>query len=80
MVPTGKITQEEAISGIETGKWDFYVQAGGRVVDVIVATSRWGNKYIKTTADGEHPDNLLSLMECRSLISRDEAVTRRSMR
>lgn len=59
-----KITQEEAIAGIESGKWAFYVSQGGRTVDVIVETSRYGNKYLKTTADGEQPDNLLSLPEC----------------
>lgn len=59
-----KITQQEAISGIESGKWAFYVSRGGSTVDVIVATSRYGNKYLKTVADGEQPDNLLSLPEC----------------
>lgn len=59
-----KITQQEAIAGIESGRWSFYVSQGGRTVDVIVATSRYGNKYLKTTADGEQPDNLLSLPEC----------------
>lgn len=59
-----KITQEEAIAGIESGRWAFYVNRGGRTADVIVATSRYGNKYLKTTADGEQPDNLLSLPEC----------------
>ncbi len=29
-----------------------------------VETSRYGNKYLKTEADGEQPDNLLSLPEC----------------
>lgn len=37
----------------------------GSVVSVIVAVSRFGNKYLKTEADGEHPNNLLSLPECR---------------
>lgn len=60
-----KITQQEAIAGIESGRWSFYVSQGGRTVDVIVATSRYGNKYLKTTADGEQPDNLLSLPECQ---------------
>lgn len=59
-----KITQEEAIQGIESGKWEFYVTQGGRTVDVIVAVSRYGHKYLKTVADGEQPDNLLSLPEC----------------
>lgn len=60
-----KITQQEAIAGIEEGKWSFYVSQSGRTVNVIVATSRYGHKYLKTEADGERPDNLLSLPECR---------------
>lgn len=58
------ITQQRAIEGIESGKWSFYVSRGGYTVNVIVATSRWGNKYLKTEDDGEQPDNLLSLPEC----------------
>ena len=60
-----RITQGEAIQGIESGKWSFYVDRGGNRVRVIVATSRFGNKYLKTEPDGEQPDNLLSLPECR---------------
>ena len=59
-----KITQEAAIDGIESGKWKFFVNVGGDKVDVIVATSRFGNKYIKTENDGDEPNNLLSLREC----------------
>ena len=59
-----KLSQEEAIKSIEAGKYQFFVKAGGRIVDVIVAVSRYGNKYLKTTADGDHPNNLLSLYEC----------------
>lgn len=59
-----RITQEEAITGIESGKWSFYVSRGGRTVDVIVAKSQYGHKYLKTVADGVQPDNLLSLPEC----------------
>lgn len=59
-----KITQQEAIDGIESNKWQFYVSRGGRIVNVVVAISRYGNKYIKTESDGEQPDNLLSLAEC----------------
>jgi Protein of unknown function (DUF3892) len=61
-----KVSQMNAIIHIETGAHSYYVHAGGRTVEVIVATSRYGNKYIKTTADGEQPDNLLSLRECPS--------------
>jgi hypothetical protein len=59
-----KIRQAEAIDGIESGKWEYFVNKGGSSVKVIVATSRYGNKYIKTERDGEQPDNLLSLPEC----------------
>lgn len=60
-----KITQPEAIDGIKSGKWSFHVSKGGHTVRVVVATSRFGNEYIKTENDGDTPDNLLSLMECR---------------
>lgn len=59
-----KVSQQQAIEGIEQGKWNFYVDVQGKPADVIVAVSRFGNKYIKTVADGEQPNNLLSLMEC----------------
>ena len=59
-----KITEIEAIKGIEEGKWLFFVNVDGKEVDVIIAVSQWGHKYLKTKADGEHPNNLLSLPEC----------------
>lgn len=60
-----KITQEEAIAFIENGDWRFWVKPpNADSVWVIVATSRYGNKYLKTEADGEQPNNLLSLPEC----------------
>jgi hypothetical protein len=59
-----KITEQAALQGIEEGKWAFYVHRGGHTVEVVIATSRWGYKYLKTVADGEQPDNLLSLPEC----------------
>ena len=60
-----KVYQQEAIIGIEGGKWSFYVERpSGDPVEVIVALSSYGNKYLKTTADGDQPNNLLSLPEC----------------
>jgi hypothetical protein len=59
-----RITQQEAIQGIESGKWQFHVRVGYRDVRVIVAISQYGYKYIKTEADNYQPDNLLSLPEC----------------
>jgi hypothetical protein len=57
-------SQQQAILDIESGKYDYYVRVAGRLVTVIVAISQWGHKYIKTTADGEQPNNLLSLPGC----------------
>ena len=57
-------TQVQAIAWIENGPYEFFVRVGGREVKIIVAVSQYGNKYIKTEADGEQPNNLLSLAEC----------------
>lgn len=59
-----KLTQQAAIEGIEQGTWSFFVRRNGLVVMVVVAVSRFSNKYLKTQADGEQPNNLLSLPEC----------------
>ena len=59
-----KISQQEAIDGIEGGKWQFYVTRNGATVNVIITKSANGNNYIKTENDGEQPNNLLSLPEC----------------
>lgn len=59
-----RITQQEAVEGIESGKWSFYVNVNGKAVKVIVAVSQYGNKYIKTEADKTGENNLLSLPEC----------------
>lgn len=59
------LSLDEAIAGIENGTWSFYVeQPAGDAVDVVVAISAAGNKYLKTVADGDQPNNLLSLPEC----------------
>ncbi|MBX4895432.1 MULTISPECIES: DUF3892 domain-containing protein [Rhizobium] len=60
-----KLTLDDAISKIERGEWAFYVdRPRGDRVWVEVAVSRFGNKYLKTDADGDEPNNLLSLPEC----------------
>lgn len=59
-----KISQVLAIKHIESGKYEFYVTRAGKTANVVVAISPYGNKYIKTVADGAQPDNLLSLPEC----------------
>jgi hypothetical protein len=61
-----KLTQEEAISMIERREWAFYVQLPGstKTVWVVVAVSRYGNKYLRTEVDDDTRNNLLTLPEC----------------
>ena len=58
------IKLDVAINGIENGTWRFWTQANGKSVWVIVV-KRNGKKYLKTEADGDEPNNLLSLPRCR---------------
>jgi len=59
-----KLTESAAIEGIEQGRWGFYAERPvGQRVRVVIA-QRLGRKYLKTSADGEEPDNLLALPEC----------------
>ena len=64
IITSWRKTQQEAIAEIESGESQFFVNIDGKSVWVIVAVSRYGNKYLKTEADGEEPNNLLSLPEC----------------
>lgn len=58
-----KLSLDNAIRGVENGKWAFWTGGGGKQVGVIVAT-HLGHKYLKTLSDGVQPDNLLALPEC----------------
>ena len=46
-----------------TRRWEFYTSVNGKTAWVIVAVHE-RRKYLKTTADGYEPNNLLSLQEC----------------
>lgn len=59
-----KISETEAIKGIENEKWSFYVSNGVSKVNVIIARSAAGHKYLKTEADNSLTNNLLNLPEC----------------
>jgi hypothetical protein len=59
-----KLTQDKAIAYIRDGTHVFYIEKpGGLWFDVIVATSAHDN-YLKTVADREQQDKLLSLPSC----------------
>lgn len=59
-----KITTREAISQIENGKYAFFVEKPNRRVDIVIARTATGEKYLKSTTDKEQPDDLLSLPNC----------------
>lgn len=60
-----KLLIDDAIAGIENGKWSFWTYANGYRADVVIAQRANGRKYLKTTADGTEPNNLLALPACR---------------
>jgi hypothetical protein len=57
------MTEDDAIRHIETGTYLFFVSVNGRPVDIVLASHN-RRKYLKTTADGYVPNNLLNLPEC----------------
>ena len=59
-----KLTLDEAIAGIESDKWSFYVNVNDQKAKVIVATSAAGHKYLRTVSDDAQTNNLLNLPEC----------------
>lgn len=59
-----RLSLEEAIKGVKANKWRFWTVASGNSVWVVIAKSAQGNEYLKTEADGDQPNNLLSLPEC----------------
>jgi Protein of unknown function (DUF3892) len=58
-------TEAQVIDRIENQGDTFYVERPtGHVIDLEVVKGQDGTKYVKTIADGEKPDNLLSLPAC----------------
>ncbi len=58
-----KLSHRGAIDAIENGRYSFYVSREDGAARLVIATKD-GRKYLKSEADGEQPDNLLSLPEC----------------
>jgi hypothetical protein len=61
---TGRSSKNEMITWLERGGKAFTRDAFNRTAALVVCTSRFGNKYVKTVADGFLSDNLLKLSEC----------------
>lgn len=58
-----RITKERAIEGIESGRWQFYVQIEDTISEVMISENQ-GFKYLKSTNNDTEIDNLLNLPEC----------------
>jgi hypothetical protein len=62
---SGNSTLEQMIEFIEKQSGRAYTKDNyNRIAYLIVKTSAYGNKYVKTVSDGVESDNLLSLPEC----------------
>jgi Protein of unknown function (DUF3892) len=55
-------THAQAIQGILTHQYSFFVSIEGRILDIIVATHN-GNLYLKTPIDMDQPKHLLNIPE-----------------
>ncbi|WP_256775431.1 MULTISPECIES: DUF3892 domain-containing protein [unclassified Stenotrophomonas] len=55
---------DRAIKEIESGEYSFFTRVNGHERDIVVVKMSNGRKYLRTTADQDTPDNLLSLAEC----------------
>lgn len=62
---TGKSTLAEMVSYLEKGNQAYVKATSGAIEYLVVRTSRYGNKYVKTVADGKETNNLLYLLECK---------------
>jgi hypothetical protein len=59
---TGDNSRAEIVAWIENENGKAYVDDGlGNRADVLVVTPRYGDKYLRTYADGKWTDNLLAL-------------------
>lgn len=61
-----KLPLAEAVALIKRGHRFYVEQPVGDRVEVVIGRSQYGNEYLKTVADNDKPNNLLSLPECSS--------------
>ena len=57
-----RMTQEEAITAIESRQTEFFVPTGDHIVKLVVVTHA-GQKYLQSEREKTHPDDLLSLLQ-----------------
>ena len=60
-----KISVEDAIAHIESGKYSFFIkEQNGRPSNILVAKSASGRKYLKSESDGAQREGITSLPRC----------------
>jgi Protein of unknown function (DUF3892) len=59
-----KLSQDQAIDGIKSERWAFYLTIDGKPVAVTIARGPRGHEYLKTEADAVDPTSLLLLPDC----------------
>jgi hypothetical protein len=70
------LTHEDAVSQVENGICRFYVERPtDRRYDVIVAMDVRANRYLKTVADRDQPDQLLFLPACPHIVHTPYSLT-----
>lgn len=62
---SNKCTRLEMVTFIEGGGQAYVKNVLGKVAYLVVKVSPYGNKFVKTKADGVETNNLLSLPECK---------------
>lgn len=62
---SGKCTRKQMVDFIEKGNKAYVKDVWGNIAYLVVRISRFGNKFVKTVADGKETNNLLQLIECR---------------
>lgn len=59
-----KTAAPEAIALMEMGKYAFFIEKSGRRVDVVIAKAASGQKFLRSSDDTKHPEDLLALPDC----------------
>lgn len=58
-----RLSEADAIAGMESGNWRFYATIDGHAVWLTIAHTPDGHKYLKAMTDAVTPDPLLSLSD-----------------
>lgn len=62
----GKATRMQMVDFLEKGGSAYVKDFWGNLTYLVIRISRFGNKYVKTVADGRETNNLLELVECKA--------------